>query len=196
MKTIAVLLLGLLVAGCSTTPGDAASRSGHPQQAAELYRRGAEQGDAAAALKLGLLVEQGSVSTDQFGTSGRWYLKGCDLGNEIACHNAGVGYEYGQGGLDKTYESARSYYRRAADKGYMQSQYNLGTLYSNKYFADDVEGLKWLLASQATAQSCSKNELCQWILRDPPGHIAKIKARMSPEQISQAQAQAAALGAK
>ena len=195
MKNCAVAALVLLLVGCSTTPGDAASRAGHPQQAAELYQRGAEQGDAAAALKLGLLIEEGSVSSDQFGSPGRWYLKACDLGNYIACHNVGVGYEYGQGGFEKNYESARAYYHRAATQGYMQSQYNLGTLYSNKYFADDIEGLKWLLASQARARSCSKNELCQWILRDPPGHIAKLKARMSAEQIGQAEAQAVEVGA-
>ncbi len=65
------LMLGVIAsvmlagAGCSSVPGDAALRSGHPEQAADLYRRGAEQDDASAALRLGLLIDEGQVSASE-----------------------------------------------------------------------------------------------------------------------------------
>src|SRR5258708_2928138 len=100
---------------------------------------GSEQGDPAAALRLGFLLD-----------SGYWFRKACDLGSLPGCHNAGVAYESGKGRLDKDYSQARAYYLRAAERGYMQSQYNLASLYSNNYISppDDVEGLKWMLLAQ------------------------------------------------
>ncbi|GAA5187351.1 hypothetical protein GCM10025772_04780 [Ferrimonas gelatinilytica] len=129
------------------------------------------------------MLEDGAVSVAKYGAAGSWYNKACRLGNTVSCHNAGVGYEYGKLGLEKDYEKARDSYQRAAERGYMQSQYNLGSLYSNQYFSDDAEGLRWLLASQAKARECAKEPLCRWILEDPLGHIAKLKARMSHEDL-------------
>jgi TPR repeat protein len=107
-----------------------------------------------------------------------------------SCHNLGVGYEYGKGGLSQNYKLARSYYQKAAELGYMQSQYNLASLYSNQYFSDDVEGLKWMLIARDNARKCSSNSLCEWILNDPPGHLKKLRNRMSEQQVIQAEASA------
>jgi TPR repeat protein len=192
MKLNAVLtplLASLVAAACSTTPGDAANRSNHPQQAAELYRRGADQGDALAARKLAFLIEEHSELSAEFGTMGTWFLKGCDVGDLPSCHNVGVGYETSKFGLSQNYDQARIYYQKAADHGYMQSQYNLGTLYSNQYFNDDTEGLKWLLASQRSAKTCATVPLCKWILDDPPSHVAKLKGRMTTAAIAAAESQ-------
>jgi TPR repeat protein len=185
MMVVAAALLALV--SCSTTPGDAANRSHHPRQAAELYRQGAEQGDAVAALKLGFLIEDDASLITDFGMPGRWFVRSCEIGDDAGCHNAGIGFEYGKNGLTKNYEQARDYYQKAAMRGYMQSQYNLGSLYSNLYFQDDVTGLMWLLAAQDNARTCIAKPLCKWILDDPPGHVAKLKGRMSPEDIATAE---------
>jgi TPR repeat protein len=181
-----ILLAFLLLApsACSTTPGDAAYRSGHSPQAAELYRRGAANGDADAALKLGLMIDDGAASRTAFGTAGQWFLRACDLGDEVGCHNVGVGFEYGKSGLERNYDNARDYYERAASRGYIQSQYNLGSMYANQYFHSDAQGLAWLLRAQRGAQKCASQPTCNWILRDPPGHVARLKARLTPEQIA------------
>jgi Sel1 repeat len=186
MKYLSLLVIGvaLLFGACSSTPGDAALRSDHPQQAADLYRRGAEQGDAEAAFKLGRLIEGGTLRDSSHGSAGRWYVKACELGDVVGCHNAGVGYEYGTLGLDKSYEEARSLYKRAAQQGYMQSQYNLGSLYANQYFADNIEGLAWLLAAQAKASACLPDPLCKWLVDDPPRHVSRLRATMSADDIS------------
>ncbi|MCP4238407.1 MAG: sel1 repeat family protein [Aestuariibacter sp.] len=183
-----ILLPLFFLSGCLATPGDAANRAGHPEQAAELYRKGAEQGDATAALKLGLLLDQGKVKQSKFGSAGKWFDKGCKLGDRPSCHNVGVAYEYGKNGFSKNYKQARNYYTKAAEVGYMQSQYNLASMYSNKYFINDVKGLKWLLIAQSSARKCSGNSLCKWILNDPPGHKNKLIKRMSGQQIKQAEA--------
>jgi TPR repeat protein len=174
----------LFSVGCSSVSGDAASRGGHPDQAAELYRRGAEQGDASAALRLGMLVDQGQVSTAKYGDAANWFKQACSLGNLPSCHNVGVAYEYGKNGVSKDYSEARNFYSKAASAGYMQSQYNLASLYSNGYIApaNDVEGLKWMLLAQTSAAKCKQEELCQWILRDPPGHRRRLEGRLSSAQ--------------
>lgn len=50
----------------------------------------------------------------------RYYKKGADLGDEVACNNLGSCYEYGEGGLlgakpDKY--KALKYYKKACDLG-------------------------------------------------------------------------------
>lgn len=176
--------------GCAHTPGDAALRAGHPEEAAKLYKAGAEQGDASAALKLGLILEEGRVKEDTFGSPVSWYEKACKLGSNPGCHNAGVSYEYGENGANKEITKSYNYYLIAAERGYMQSQYNLASLYSNQYVQpqNDVEGLKWMLLAQDAAKRCQNVPLCQWILDDSPGHKSKIKSRLSEEQIKSAEA--------
>lgn len=176
----------LLLAGCGTTPGDAAYRAGHPEEAAEVYLKGAQSGDDRAALKLGLLLEGGVVKADRFGTATIWFERACELGNSTGCHNAGVAFEYGKDGREKDYLKAGHYYRKAAERGYMQSQYNLGSLHANQHLSGDIEGLKWLVLSQRNAERCAPKVLCQWILNDPPRHIATLEQRLTQTQIEEA----------
>jgi TPR repeat protein len=111
----------------------------------------------------------------------------CELGNSAGCHNSGNAYEYGQFGANKDYNKARDYYLIAADKGFIQSQYNLGSLYSNQYFNDDVEGFKWMLLAEKSAKACANVPLCKWMMEDPPGHRSKLKNRMTKNQIAEAE---------
>lgn len=180
--------LCLYFSGCAHTPGDAALRAGHPEEAATLYKAGAEQGDASAALKLGLILEDGQVKEDTFGSPASWYEKACKLGSDPGCHNAGVSYEYGKNGVNKDITKAYDYYLIAAERGYMQSQYNVASLYSNQYVQpqNDVEGLKWMLLAQNAARGCQNVPLCQWILNDPPGHKSKLKSRLTEDQVKYA----------
>lgn len=173
--------------GCAHTPGDAALRAGHPDVAAKMYREGVEQGDGRAALKLGLLIEEKKVKADDFGSPLKWYEKACALGSAPGCHNVGVAYEYGQGGVSKDVKQAYEFYLTAAEHGYMQSQYNLASLYSNQYVQNDVEGYKWMLLAQASAAQCKEVEMCRWVQEDPPGHRKKLKDRLSPEQLKEAE---------
>jgi hypothetical protein len=175
------------IISCSTTPGDAANRGGHAEQAADLYKQGADQGDKSAALKLGLLISEGKVPTEKYGNSLKWFVRACELGSNPGCHNSGNAYEYDQAGANKDYNKAREYYTLAAEKGYTQSQYNLGSLYSNQYINNDIEGLKWMLIAEKTANTCLEVRLCQWVQEDPPGHRAKLIGRMDQSQIAKSE---------
>ncbi|MGC9967224.1 MAG: hypothetical protein ABSE08_17640 [Syntrophobacteraceae bacterium] len=114
------ILLMIILSGCSHTPGDAAVRGGHSQAGADLYLKGAELGHADAALKLGLLLGEGRVSGPRYRTAGHWFKRACELGSMVGCHNTGVAYEYGTDGMAMDYVEASNYYRRAAEKGYME----------------------------------------------------------------------------
>ena len=186
---LTLLFMSLCFTGCAHTPGDAALRSGHPENAAMLYKAGAEQGDASAALKLGLLLEEGRVKSADFGSTASWYERACKLGSNPGCHDIGVSYEYGKNGVNKDIIKAYSYYVIAAEHGFMQSQYNLASLYSNQHVQppNDVEGLKWMLLAQDAAKKCQSVPLCQWISEDPPGHKSKIKSRLTKDQVMNAE---------
>lgn len=178
---VLALYISLVLVGCSQTPGDAALRAGHPQNAAELYRKGADQGDARAAFKLCVLVGSGRVRQSDYGTAGQWCVKACDLGDVVGCHNVGVGYEYGRMGFPKDYSLAKDFYLRAANKGYSFSQYNLGSMYANRYFSDDKEGYRWMMIARQSAAKCAAqgDRTCQWLLDDPPGHVKRLADRLS-----------------
>ena len=184
----AVASVVLVGAGCSSVAGDAALHSAHPEQAADLYRRGAEQGDASAALRLGFLIDEGRVGASKNGQAADWFKRACGSRNLPACHNVGVAYEYGKNGLPKDYSEARNFYLKAAAAGYMQSQYNLASLYANNYVVppNDVEGLKWMLLAQVSAEKCKQQQLCQWVLEDPPGHKRRLESRLSAAQQQEA----------
>lgn len=196
MRKTAVVILLLFVlgacAGCSTTPGDAALKAGHSEKAAEIYAQGAELGDAEAALKLGMLISNGTVTDPQYATAFKWYLRACDLGSRPGCHNVGVCYQEGKHGVEKSFPKAREYYLKAAERGYMQSQYNLANLYAAGDVTppDDVEGLKWLLLARKAAESCKEATLCEWILQDPGGRMTMFKGRMTEKQIKEAEERA------
>ncbi len=176
----------VFLVGCSSTPGDAAYRGGRSEQAADLYKQGADQGNGTAALKLGLLISEGKASVKKYGNVTKWYIRACELGSDAGCHNSGNSYEYGQDGVKKDFNKAKEYYLLASEKGYMQSQYNLGSMYSNQYINNDIEGLKWMLLAEKTANNCSSVPLCQWVMDDPPGHLTKLMDRMNETQIIEA----------
>ncbi len=134
-------------------------------------------------MKLGLLLDKGEINASDYGEAKIWFERACELGQVIGCHNLGVAFEYGKNGCQKNYDESRKYYFKAANAGYMHSQYNLGSLYSNNYFPDDLEGYKWMLIAKKTAEACSSEPICKWVIKDPPGHRAKLRNRLSPSQI-------------
>lgn len=171
--------IGLL--GCSQTPGDAAVHAGHPDQAAKLYKTGAEQGDALAAFKLCRLLETEQITKESYGKAGPWCVKACELGDVAGCHNAGVGHEYGTNGLIADHKLAREFYLKAAERGYSFSQYNLGSMYANRYFQNDKEGYRWMMIAKLSVAKCASqgDRTCQWVLDDPPGHVKHLAERLS-----------------
>jgi TPR repeat protein len=128
------------------------------------------------------------VSAATYGSAIEWFRKASDLGSMEACHNLGVAYEYGTHGLAKDYAQAEEYYRKAAAAGYMPSQYNLGGLYANNRISppNDVEGLKWLMLAQMSAEQDKDQPLSHWVLEDLPGNKSRLEMRLSDAQLQEA----------
>lgn len=55
----------------------------------------------------------------------KYYVKGCDFGDRLACSNAGLTYDLGNG-IPKNINKARGYYKKSCELGYKKGckQYN------------------------------------------------------------------------
>jgi TPR repeat protein len=191
MKSICILSLTLfLFAGCSEVPGDAAYRSGHHAIAAGYYEDQYRHGSIPAGFRYAQMLSQGDGIPKDDEKAFLIYSDLASRGEPLAFHDLGVCYEKGTG-TGKNLLKAEESYRRAADAGVLWAIYNLGTMYSNRLTQkdDDVEGLTLLLRAQRLASGNSENEA--WIREDKfgahGGHVAKMRARMTPEQIARAE---------
>jgi len=179
------LLLSFVTSACSTTPGDAARRGGHYQQAAHLYEAGAKQGNPLAAQELANLYNLSPGLPEDHKKAVYWYKNAIELGDIPSYWLIGVIYRDGNGNVPKDYGLAEQYFLKGAEKGHHYSIYALAGMYAEKLTntSDDIEGLKWLNIVTAFATSCPRtNEGCQYILRDPKGVRETLESRMSPGQ--------------
>ena len=85
----------------------------------------AEQGDAAAQYKLGVLYDQDWGVPLDYAEAARWSILAAEQGNAPAQTNLGVLYDYGRGVPRNDAEAAR-WYAAAANKGHAEGQHNLG----------------------------------------------------------------------
>ena len=83
-------------------------------QAADLYRRAAEQGNAAAQFNLGLLYDNGQGVQRDYAKAASWYIKAAEQGLPRAQYNLGSMYSQGQG-VERSYTEAYYWLDLAAD---------------------------------------------------------------------------------
>lgn len=198
-----VALGASLLAWCSLaySAGQVVTNAATP---AELFH-GAEKGGAPAALLLGRMYETGSgtVAGRSMEAAVYWYTRAARIAETTptkdmvyvnqfameAAHRLGFIYEYGDQGIAKDEKLAARWYLRAAEKGYYPSQYNLGAMYSQNLITppNDVEGYKWFLLAQAQTEGCTFDPQCRFVTADPPGHIKRLRARMTAAQIAEAE---------
>src|ERR1017187_2848162 len=137
--------LALLLAGSSCLsplPGQE-TRAPAPESANSL-RGKAEQGNALAQAKLGLMYENGDGVPQDYAEAVRWYHKAADQGNAYAQCSLGFMYENGQG-VPQDYAEAVRWFRKAADQGNANAQCSLGLIY---YYGQGVpqdyaEAVRW-----------------------------------------------------
>ncbi|MFI5336654.1 MAG: tetratricopeptide repeat protein [Opitutales bacterium] len=185
------LLAGLLVS-CSEVPGDAAFRSGHYEIARNYYETQYGLGNIAAGERLADMLIQGLGGPPNQAKALAIYSDLAMKGDVVACHNLGVCYERGKG-TPINYQEAARWYRKAADAGDLWSIYNYGTLYANQHMepSNDVLGLAYLLC--ATQLAKGNGPIFDFIRNDNPGHVKRMKARMTHEQLKSAETLAAEL---
>jgi uncharacterized protein len=94
---------------------------GNEDQAIPYFQSAADEGHAEAAYELGRIYESYKSDVD---VAFQWYLKGAEGGYVSA--QTRVAWLFSQGkGTEKDASKAEMYYRRAADQGYWEGQWNL-----------------------------------------------------------------------
>ncbi|EOD15085.1 hypothetical protein EMIHUDRAFT_119510 [Emiliania huxleyi CCMP1516] len=99
-------------------------------RAVELCRQAAEQGDARAQGRLGLMyaVGRGGLAKDEARAVELW-RQAAEQGDADAQFHLGFMYEAGRGGLAKDEAKAVELWRQAAEQGDAQAQFRLGVMY-------------------------------------------------------------------
>lgn len=186
---ISIVVVSVLLIGCSVTPGDAARRAGKTEAAAKLYKQGAEQGDPLAAYKL---AELNNRKNDQAAI--HWYKRAIELGKEndattlLSYYELGVIYD-----RLKEYTISKNWLLKSADYGHHYSMYHLGGLYADRKIKpnDDVTGLMWIEIVTKMASSYDKpNEGHLYILNDMEGYKSALLKRMKSSDIEKAKRKA------
>jgi TPR repeat protein len=97
-------------------------------QAAQWYRRAADQQYATAQNNLGWMYATGRGVTRSDVEAVQWYQRAAQQGESAGQANLGVMYEGGRG-VSRSYAQARYWYQRAAEQGEAAGQTNLGRMY-------------------------------------------------------------------
>jgi uncharacterized protein len=126
---LAVGFAGSVAAG-PFEDGEAAFKRGDYATTMRLLRPLADQGNATAQYKLGVMYEEGHAVRQDYAAAASWYRKAADQGDAAAQNNLGVMYDNGRG-VRQDYAAAASWFRKAADQGAANAQSALGGMYSD-----------------------------------------------------------------
>ena len=155
--------------------GAAAYKAGDYEAALAEFRSLAEQDDAEAQYKLGVMYDNGQGVLQDYGEAARLYRLAAEQGYALAQHNLGVMYDNGQG-VVQDYGEAVRLYRLAAEQGHAEAQHNLGVMSAigQGVAQDMVRAYMWFDLAAALGNDSGRRN------RD-------IVARsLSPEQIAEA----------
>ena len=102
--------------------------AGHYSEVLRLLQPLAEQGDAEAQYKLGLMYANGQGVAQDYQQAFSWFQKSANQGYANAQYALGDLYFYGQN-VTQDYQQAIVWYQKAAVQGYDVAQYALGNMY-------------------------------------------------------------------
>ena len=110
----------------------------------DALRRAAEQGDATAQNRLGVMYSNGRGVPQDRAEAVRWYRLAADQGLARAQNFLGGMYSTGRG-VPQDYAEAIHWYRLAAEQGLARAQNFLGMMYENGRGVqqDFVEAVRW-----------------------------------------------------
>ena len=104
-------------------------QAGDTQEALSLLRASANKGQAVAQYRLAKLYETGTGITRDLQTARTLIEKAARNGNRIAMHDLANFYANGTGGVEQDLGLAAQWFEKAAERGVVDSQYNIGYLY-------------------------------------------------------------------
>lgn len=106
-------------------------QAGRKDQAIDLIRSSANKGQAAAQYRLAKLYESGDGVTADAAMARQLTERAARNGNRIAMHDLALYYAEGRGDVDVNIETAAKWFEKAAQRGVVDSQYNLGVLFES-----------------------------------------------------------------
>jgi TPR repeat protein len=134
-KILGTLLIGLMLAiggGGIVRAGpleDIAKQPNDYANALRLWRRLAEEGNAAAQIRVGFMYASGSGVTQDYKEAAKWYRLAAEQGNTDAQVFLGRIYAEGGHGIERDYKEAAKWDRLAAEKGRGDAQSHLAEMY-------------------------------------------------------------------
>ena len=150
------------------------------EEAMELFRSLAEQGDAEASNNLGSMYFLGNGVPQNDIEAVKWFRLAAKQGLADAQHNLGVMYANGQG-VPQNYIEAVKWYRQAAQQGDADGQSNLGVMYATGQGVPENNVKAYVWWSMAAAQGDEGASANKDI----------VTKKMTRQQIAEAQAYAA-----
>lgn len=175
---VATFALVAVSAGCSDKIKPQQEITGFVIDARDLdeIRASAEEGDAEAQYKLGLMYDAGQVVTQNKAEAVKWYRLAAEQEYARAQNNLGTMYFYGTGVPQNSAEGAK-WYRLAAEQGISEAQFNLGVMYDDGEGVpkDYAESYHWLLVASSSGDA-DANQL-----------LGGVARKLTPEELSQAQ---------
>ncbi len=145
------------------------------KEAAKWLQLAADQGLPQAQYNLGMMYDAGQGVAPDHEQAARWYRLAAKQGLALAQLNIGVAYATGEG-VAKDEAEAVKWFRLAADQNEASAQFNLGIMYANGQGVQQDLIEAYRLAKRAEAKG---HETAGTLIKD-------LTARMSPEQIAQA----------
>lgn len=105
--------------------------SGKTDEGVKLIRQAANQDQPAALYRLAKLYESGEGVSANAETARQLTDRAARGGNRIAMHDLALYYAEGRGGVDIDMNKAAEWFEKAAQRGVVDSQFNLGVLYES-----------------------------------------------------------------
>lgn len=104
---------------------------GRTDEGVSLIRKSANQNQPAAQYRLAKLYEIGEGVTQDSEMARQLTERAATNGNRIAMHDLALYYAEGRGGVEANLPTAAKWFEKAAERGVVDSQFNLGVLFES-----------------------------------------------------------------
>lgn len=166
-------------------------QAGQMEDGARLIRLAANRNQPAAQYRLAKLYESGTGVAKDAVTARELIERAARGGNRIAMHDLGNYYASGQGGLDPDISEALDWFEKAAERGVVDSQFNVAFLREgNQGVPEDIEtALFWYHVAARQGDQGAPDRIA--LLSEQVGATTndKIKARadrFNPKPVDEA----------
>ena len=155
--------------------------AGRTKDGLGYIRKAANQGQPAAQYRLAKLYEAGIGVAADPDMARQLTERAARSGNRIAMHDLGLYYAEGRGGVERNLTTALSWFEKAAERGVVDSQYNLGILFgSTPEIPKDLSAAYlWFSVASTQGDQHAGNQL------------GTLKSQLSADQLKKAEARVA-----